>query len=309
LKKWIVFLLVVILFVFIYEIISEPAVPNKSAEASPSTLSVTAPSIGNDTVIPSAVASVSSPNEVNNTVNLIYDIKGSLSDLGKLQKKDMDTWRKEVVANVKDGTYKNTFINGPTDNGLFAALTFDDCPDELNTGKILEILDENNIKASFFMIGQSAQKHPSMVKRIYNDGHLVLNHSYSHVEFTKLSKKNLLEQITQTDKILDDIVGIKPAIIRPPYGDINPSVIDTLNKQGLTTVLWSIDSLDWANPNNGNNIIRNVADNVRPGEIILMHCNVSITPEVLPTIIKDLRDKGYNFLTLDEMLGVRSYKD
>lgn len=305
-KKWIGFLLVVILFIFIYQVITKPTELNKTAEINPSALSVTSPLTASDTVTPSTVPSVSVPND---KISIIYDIRGSLSDLGKLEKKGMDKWREEVVANVKDDTYKNTFINGPADKGLFAALTFDDCPDELNTAKILEILDKNNIKASFFLIGQSAEKHPTIVKRMYNDGHLVLNHSYSHNKFTKLSEKSLLEQITQTDKVIGDIIGRKPAIIRPPYGDVNLSVIDNINKQGFSTVLWSTDSLDWANPNNGSNIISNVTDNVRPGEIILMHCNVSITPQVLPAIIKNLKDRGYSFLTLDELLGVKPYKD
>ena len=239
---------------------------------------------------------------------VVYDIRGDLSNFDSSQKNSSDKWRKDIVESVRNGDYKNVFINGPTDKGKTVALTFDDCPDAKNTAKVLDILQSNNIKATFFMIGQNVSWFPTVTKRAYNEGNLVLSHSYTHPYLTQLKKDELINELTLTDNIIYKTIGKKPAIIRPPYGDVNKDVIDLLNDKGYKTIIWSTDSLDWANPGNESNVSTNVLDNIRPGDIILMHGYKDVTVNALPGIIKQLKEKGYQFEKIDEMLGIEAYR-
>lgn len=241
--------------------------------------------------------------------NVIYDIKGDLSNLSIKQKENMDKSRETIVNNVRNKVYHNIFINGPTTEGNTVALTFDDGPDSKNTEKVINILRDHKIQATFFMIGNNVKQFPNVVKDAFQEGNLVLGHSYTHPQFTNLQSTSLVNELTLTDNILEQTIGKKPAVIRPPYGEVNNTVMETTNNKGYTTIIWSIDSLDWANPKNKENVVKNVVDNIRPGDIVLMHSTKDVTVEALPEIINNLKARGYRFQKLDEMLGLNGYKN
>jgi polysaccharide deacetylase family sporulation protein PdaB len=238
---------------------------------------------------------------------LIYNILGNCSKLATKAKSDMDNWRLQIVSLVKQN--KNTvFINGYTDEKT-VSLTFDDGPDGSITPKVLDVLKASNVKASFFFIGKTVKTYPSVVKRAYDEGNLVLSHSFTHPELSKVSEESVRNELSLTENAIYSVIGKKPSIIRPPYGDVSQKTINILDKESYKTIIWSIDTLDWCQKDK-NNIAKNVVDNVRPGDIILMHCNEDkkATLEALPMIIQGLKEKGYNFLTLSEMLHVEAYK-
>ena len=216
-------------------------------------------------------------------------------------------WGTNTVKPVPSGTYKNVITNG---DGTLKniTLTFDDAPDEVNTNKLLDILKANDVKASFFMIGENMRgSNIAVVKRAYDEEHLVLSHSFSHPRMTDLNATGMITQLKRTSKRIEEITGSYPVLFRPPYGAINPLVVNTTNEQNMTTVLWSMDSLDWA-IDDPKPIIQIVSSKIRSGDIIMMHCGAS-SVTALPAIIKNLKEQGYTFVRLDEMLKIKAYRN
>jgi peptidoglycan/xylan/chitin deacetylase (PgdA/CDA1 family) len=236
----------------------------------------------------------------------IYDIRGNSFMLDANMTLFLGNWRTATVTPIQHGTYKNVIVNGDPDVKS-VALTFDDAPDENNTYHLLDILKENNVKAAFFMIGNTMKdENITVVKLAYDQGHLVLNHSFNHPRMTNLSTNDMGVQLTNTAEKIESITGQYPILFRPPYGSINSSVVDTINEHDMTTVLWSLDSLDWT-LKDPEAVIQNVTTNIRNGDIILMHRN-RVSVAALPKIIEILKEKGYTFVKLDDMLGVKAYR-
>lgn len=187
------------------------------------------------------------------------------------------------------------------------SLTFDDAPDEINTGKLLDILKENDTKASFFMIGKNMKDgNMAVVKRTFDEGHLVLNHSFDHPRMPDLNVSGIDSQLNRAAERIETITGSYPILFRPPYGSTNPLVVETTNDHNMTTVLWSLDSLDWT-LKDPDAVTQIVTTNAHNGDIILMHCN-SVTVASLPKIIETLKVQGYTFMRLDDMLGIKAYR-
>jgi peptidoglycan/xylan/chitin deacetylase (PgdA/CDA1 family) len=243
------------------------------------------------------------------TVPIIYDIHGSSPALDANMTQFLNQWRTDTITPVQEGNYTNVIVNGDTTQKTLS-LTFDDSPDENNTNSVLDILKHYDVKASFFMIGEPMNdENATAVTRASNEGHLVLNHSFTHPRLTRLTSEEVIAQLNSTSERIQTLSGKYPVLMRPPYGSINQTTLDTINAYGFTTVLWSLDSLDWALTDK-NAIIENVITNVRNGDIILMHSgranNSSV--EALPAIIEKLTQMGYTFLTLETMLGIKVYK-
>ncbi|MCV4230425.1 polysaccharide deacetylase family protein [Virgibacillus sp. LDC1] len=204
--------------------------------------------------------------------------------------------------------YPDTFrSSGPRIKQI--ALTFDDVPDPRFTGKVLDVLKEYQVKATFFAVGERAKKRPDLAKRIHEEGHAIGNHSYNHAQLNKLSLDKFKSQIERTNTILKSLTGVDPRLIRPPYGDINEEQLQWARKNGYKVVNWNVDSLDWKGlPKE--EVKRNILSAVGPGSIVLQHAGGGVgsdltgTIEALPDIIAELRSKGYSFVTLPEMLGV-----
>lgn len=189
------------------------------------------------------------------------------------------------------------------------ALTFDDGPDNDLTPKLLDILKKYNVKVSFFVIGSRVDNAPGVLKRAVEEGHVVLNHSFSHPEFRKIDTNAVKKEILDNEDKIYSAIGLRPAIVRPPYGSVDQRVVNTIKELGYKTALWSIDTLDWQNRNK-DKIISIVTSSVKPEDIILMHMNEdkTATLEAVPELIEKLKKCGYGFVTLDEMLEVNAYK-
>ncbi len=204
--------------------------------------------------------------------------------------------------------YPDTFrTSGPRVKKI--ALTFDDVPDPRFTGKVLDVLKEHHVKATFFAVGERAKKHPGLVKRMHQEGHAIGNHSYNHAQLNKLSLHKFKDQIERTNQVIKSITGIEPRLIRPPYGEINEEQLQWARKNGFKVVNWNVDSLDWKGLGK-DEVMSNILSTVGPGSIVLQHAGGGVgsdltgTIEALPGIIKELRSKGYTFVTLPEMLGL-----
>lgn len=205
--------------------------------------------------------------------------------------------------------YPSTFLtNGPRSAKL-VALTFDDAPDPRFTPAILDILAKNDVCATFFVVGARASKHPAIVKRIHQEGHIIGNHSYNHAVLSKLSLTDYSKQIWRTDAVIRNIVGYSPHFIRPPYGELLPQQVKWSKQFGFTIVNWDVDSVDWKNNPNSASIIKNIRRTLQPGSIILQHAgggygqDLSGTIHALPWLIQLLRSKGYELVTIPELLS------
>ncbi|WP_072336234.1 MULTISPECIES: polysaccharide deacetylase family protein [unclassified Paenibacillus] len=189
------------------------------------------------------------------------------------------------------------------------ALTFDDAPDTTYTPQVLDILKKYKVRATFFLIGSQAQKHPAIVKRIVQEGHVIGNHSYSHPLFTKLSQTGFQDQIEQTGHILKPLIGYMPKLIRPPYGEIKESQLLWASEKGYLIVNWNVDSLDWKQLGEAQ-VTSNILNHVTAGSIVLQHSgggasqNLKGTVQALPRVIEALQAKGYRIVTLPELLRV-----
>ena len=178
------------------------------------------------------------------------------------------------------------------------ALTFDDGPDARYTMQVHDILRRENIRASFFVIGRNVDRYPEQVLALAEYGHEICNHSYNHRDMLKLSKADINKEMHDTSAILAKL-GITAHWFRPPYGSFNRTVIDLAADEGMDTMLWSVDPLDWKRP--GVEVIKQrVLSSAAPGAVFLMHSTVSQTVEALPDIIAGLRKDGYTFVTVSE---------
>lgn len=187
------------------------------------------------------------------------------------------------------------------------ALTFDDGPHPRYTDRILEILDEYGVTATFFIIGVNAENYPSSLKKIVKSGCEIANHSYSHIDMDKLSATEAENEIKRCEDAIVSLVGVKPTLFRPPRGKVSKSLPDVASRLGYNVVLWSIDTLDWSLlPSD--KICSTVINNVHGGDIILMHDYVSggnTTCDALRQFIPLLLSEGYEFVTVSELLSQR----
>lgn len=182
------------------------------------------------------------------------------------------------------------------------ALTFDDGPDGRITPEILEILREKEIKATFFVVGEQVEKFPELISREVAEGHEIGNHSYSHPALVNLPGNRITEELVKTEQEILKAAP-KPILFRPPGGLTNENVLKIARDNEYSVILWSIDPVDWRVPIAGD-IVEVVVKELKPGSIILLHdaSFASSTPEALWFIIDSLKARGYEFVTVTELL-------
>lgn len=183
-------------------------------------------------------------------------------------------------------------------------LTFDDGPSKY-TPKLLEILKENNIHATFFVLGEQAKKFPDILAKEYTNENLVCIHSYTHKFFTKIPKEEVLEQISLTRDIIYEITNYTPEYIRIPYGITNSEVDKILKENNLENILWNVDSLDWKYKDK-NNTVSHIKNKVTGNDIILMHDILQSTIDATQELIPYYKNLGYEFITVDEFLHIKN---
>lgn len=165
---------------------------------------------------------------------------------------------------------------------------------------ILDLLDEYNIKTTFFLVDIWTQKYPELVKEIAARGHEIGNHSTSHPQMSKLNETQIAKELnTQADNVLA-IAGVRPVLFRPPYGDYNNRVITTARAQGFVPIQWSVDSLDWKNRGAQEIITR--ATKVKSGDIVLFHNDSQYILDALPAVLKYYAENGYSVVPISDIL-------
>ena len=178
------------------------------------------------------------------------------------------------------------------------ALTFDDGPSEKCTGRLLDGLKERNVKATFFLIGENAENNPELVKRIDSEGHLIGNHTYHHVEITKISDVEAEHEIQQADDVVYSIIGKHVEYMRPPFGAWQK---DLELKMQVMPVLWTIDPLDWTTEN-ADEIVNKVVTEAGEDDIILMHDCYDSSVDAALRIVDILKKEGFDLVTVDELI-------
>ena len=187
-------------------------------------------------------------------------------------------------------------------NRRMVSLTFDATYGDNQTGRLLQILRDNNIKATFFLSGIWPLNYPNLARDIVREGHEIGNHSLTHPHMTQIPLSEVSDQLVRTNALIRNITGAQPYLFRPPFGEYNQSVLNTVARLGFLTIMWTVDSLDWQNPG-VDQIVNRVVNNAVPGAIILMHQAAYQTPDALPSIISRLRQLGYSFGTVTEILN------
>lgn len=193
---------------------------------------------------------------------------------------------------------KDTLDRAKGLEGKCVALTFDDGPHGDCTPMLLDGLKKRGARVSFFLMGESIEGNEEIVKRMRDESHLLGNHSYSHIQLTKAGAGAACEGVDKTSSLIEDITGERPQYMRPPFGDWNEELECEV---GMTTVLWSLDSLDWKLQNK-NRIVKRVLKDVEDGDIILMHDIFPESVEAALEIVDALTKEGYTFVTVDELL-------
>ena len=198
---------------------------------------------------------------------------------------------------------KHTYTSCNVD-GSVVAMTFDDGPHPKLTPRLLDMLKERNIKATFFVVGKCVAEYPDIAKRIVDEGHEIANHSWNHPQLTKLSPSAFDAEISQTNAAIEKATGVRPVTMRPPYGAINPSLTKRLNEEyGLSVILWSVDPQDWK-IRKSDHVSGHIIKNTAPGAIILAHDIQPTTIDAMPAALDTLQSKGYKFATVTELIAL-----
>jgi polysaccharide deacetylase family sporulation protein PdaB len=188
------------------------------------------------------------------------------------------------------------------------ALTFDDGPSATFTPQILSILKRYHAKATFFVIGARVKAYPDLVRQEFEDGNEIANHSYRHLIMTQKPPETIENELENTQQTVESVLRSKqPRVFRPPRGRIDHGLLRVSQKKEYAVVLWSIDSRDWADPG-VNHIVRDVLSRVGNGDIILLHDqggNRKQTVEAVKRLVPLLQSRGYEFVTVSELLGVK----
>ena len=178
------------------------------------------------------------------------------------------------------------------------AITFDDGPRSDTTGKLLDGLKERNVKATFFMIGENIEKNQELVRRINDEGHLIGNHTYTHVQLSAISADKACNEIIKTNEEIEKVTGICPKYIRPPYGSYSNKLLMKIN---MIPVLWTVDPKDW-DTTDVSGVVRKVVDNTKCGDIILLHDIYPSSVAAALEIVDELKAKGFVFVTVDQII-------
>jgi peptidoglycan/xylan/chitin deacetylase (PgdA/CDA1 family) len=210
--------------------------------------------------------------------------------------------------------YSDVFYLGGSKGERKVALTFDDGPDAKYTHQVLDVLKKYGISGTFFLVGNKVEDHPDVVQRIFMEGHTIGSHSWSHPDLSKLDEGQVYTEVINTERAIENIIGKKPALIRPPYGAMSKGAIEQLIKLNYKIINWNVDSVDWRD-RNVDQILINTLPDVRNGSILLFHTaggegqSLASTPEALAEIIYTLAVQGYEFVSVDELLSIPAYKN
>ena len=186
------------------------------------------------------------------------------------------------------------------------AISFDAAWGNEQTETLLDILEEKQVTATFFLVGDWVEKFPESVKSIAQHGHDVGNHSDTHPYMTKLSDEEKTAELQNCNEKIKELIGKSPTLFRPPYGDYDNAVVKAVKNRNMYCVQWDVDSLDWKDPSPAQ-MVERITSKLTSGSIILMHNGAKNTPEALPQIIDAVRAEGYEFVPISELIPEGDY--
>jgi len=196
-------------------------------------------------------------------------------------------------------SYTAVAVNGP-----YIAITFDDGPVPEPTLRLLDMLKERNIKATFYVVGTNAAAHPEILQRMVAEGHEIGSHSWSHPALSKLGAAGVKSQLDKTNEAIFAAIGTNPKTMRPPYGATNASLNRRINEEfGMKVIIWSVDPLDWKY-RNSERVANSIITNTKAGDIILAHDIHPTTVNAMPKTLDALLAKGFKFVTVSELLAM-----
>ena len=211
---------------------------------------------------------------------------------------DINNILSEEFQSVIEGTDENTITKEEHDNGIKkVALTFDDGPHPIVTMQILKTLNKYDAIATFFMLGNMVENYPEIAKKVHAAGHELGNHTWSHLDLTKLGAEKVWNEIYKTSAIIENVTGQKVTEFRPPYGAVNETVRSQTN---LPVILWNVDTLDWKD-RDPNRLLANVKSATKDGSTILMHDIHQSTADGLDAVLAYLQSEGYTFVKVSDL--------
>ena len=188
------------------------------------------------------------------------------------------------------------------------SLTFDAAWGNEDTQELIDILDQYNVKATFFVVGDWVEKYPESVKALSDAGHEVMSHSNHHDHFNTLSAQEIIDDLNACNDKIEAVTGVRPTLFRPPYGEYDDHVISTVRGMGIQPIQWDVDSLDWKDYGE-QNIIDTVLENksLQNGSIILCHNGAKYTEDALEKVITGLQERGYKIVPVSELIYKEDY--
>lgn len=188
------------------------------------------------------------------------------------------------------------------------AVSFDAAWGADDTDELLRILEENDVKATFFLCGYWVEKYPEEVKKIAEAGHDLGNHSATHPHMSQLSSAQITEELQKCHNAVKELTGIDMDLFRPPFGEYNNTVVQTARANQYHVIQWDVDSLDWKELGVQSEINQVLSHkHLSNGSIILFHNDAKYTPEALDTILKGLKEKGYEIVPVSELIYRDNY--
>jgi peptidoglycan/xylan/chitin deacetylase (PgdA/CDA1 family) len=192
-------------------------------------------------------------------------------------------------------------VRGPVGSGE-VSLTFDDGPHAEHTPRLLDVLAEQDVQATFFVVGQRAAEHPGLIQRMAAEGHLLGHHSYTHSEPRRTSAGQLLAEVQQCEQLLQDVTGKRSSVFRPPLGKLTGAKLWQLWRAGQSVVLWNVDPRDYACRDAQQCAEFFVEHPLTAGDLVLLHDVHPHAAHVLPDLIDSVRERGLQFVTVDHWL-------
>ncbi len=187
------------------------------------------------------------------------------------------------------------------------AISFDDGPVPQYTPDILKVLKEQNVPAAFFCIGKRVVENELLLKQVYDEGHLIGNHSYSHdMWFDLFSAQKMYTDLRMMNNAVQKIIGVQPSLFRPPYGVTNPNLKKAVKGNHFVAIGWSIRSLDTVIKDE-RKLLAKVTGSLKPGAVILFHDTSKAMLGILPAFIQEAKQKGYEIVRLDKLLNLKPY--
>ena len=227
------------------------------------------------------------------TVVILFCIAGTLGE------------KNETIPTASVNNKLLPIYNVQTDTNK-VALTMNCAWNADDIDQILEVLKQNNVKITFFLVGDWIDKFPEAVKKIYEDGHEIASHSNTHPHVNNLTYEENIEEIEKSNEKIEKITGQRTQIYRVPYGEYNNTVIQAAQDKGYYTIQWSLDTLDYTGLT-GDEMWNRIQDKIKAGDIILTHNGTKHTVDSLDMLIKNIKQKGFEIVTVSNLIYTENY--